>query len=91
MAEVYNKERKGDVILLTLVQDLKQHLDNEGISVNELARRSGISNATVSRTLSYKTYPSFGVIYELYKTLNIELNVVQTIHEKPEEKTDEEV
>ena len=80
MTEVYNNERKGDLILLTLVNDLKKHMEENKVSVNEAARRSGVSNATVSRVLSLKTYPSFGVIYELYKTLNIELNVIPTNH-----------
>lgn len=85
MAEVYNKERKGDLQLYALVNDLKDKIESEGISFNELARRSGVSNATVSRIFTYKTYPSFGALYEMYKAVNLEINITVTDHNPTEE------
>ena len=93
---VYDENKQGDAILYGLVQDLKKYMADRGVSYNELARRTNgaVSNATVSRLLSHKTYPSFGTLYELYKTLNIELVFSVVVHEQPEEEvegTEEEI
>lgn len=84
---VYNENRQGDAILFGLVEDLKKHMKERGVSYNELARRTDgeVSNATVSRLLSHKTYPAFGTIYELYKAMNIEIAFSVIVHEIPEE------
>lgn len=84
---VYNENRQGDTILFGLVEDLKKHMKERGVSYNEIARRTNgeVSNATVSRLLSHKTYPAFGTLYELYKALNIELTFSVIVHEEPEE------
>lgn len=89
---VYNENRHGDVILFGLVEDLKKHMSERGITYNELSRltKGEVSNATVSRILSHKTYPTFGTLYEMYKVLNIELTFTAIVHEIPEEQAEAE-
>lgn len=89
---VYNENRQGDLIMYGLVEDLKKYMKDRGVSYNELSRKTNgeVSNATVSRLLSHKTYPAFGTLYELYKALNIEIAFSVIVHETPEEEEAEE-
>ena len=80
--KVFNLERRGDAYLLMLVKELKRIMDDRGVSINELARRSGISVATVSRTVSFKTHPAFEVLYEMFAAMNVELTITITEHKE---------
>ena len=80
--KTFNLERRGDAYLLTLVKELKRIMNDKGVSINELARRSGISVATVSRTLSFKTHPAFEILYEMFAAMNTELTITITEHKE---------
>lgn len=83
-----NGQRQGDLIIYGLIEELKKHMEEREISYNELSRltKGEISKSTVSRTLTHSTlFPPFGVVYELYKALNIELTIVPVVHEVKEE------
>ena len=57
-----------------LANHLKQLMASQGLNAAELARRAGVSMASLSRLLSAKTAPSFETMQRLASALQVDIN-----------------
>ena len=81
----YDDERVGDNMTKNLVIKLKEYMEIHEISMQQLAKVSEVSVATISRLLNFHTQPKFSTLFELYCAVGIELHIVGYSKESGEE------
>lgn len=76
---------------MNLQQQVQQHLQNTGISLRELSRRSGVSHTTIGKILRGGEYKS-GTAHALYSLISITpISEYVTLHDKVEQLAAERV
>lgn len=59
----------------SLVDELRDRIEEKGTSFNELSRRSGVDVSSVSRIANGNCIPTFPVLFALYKAIDTEITV----------------
>lgn len=63
--------------LKNIIQIIENEMEVQKLTMSDLSRLTGISQAVISRTMNLKTIPNFNTIFKICNVLSLKITLIK--------------